>query len=147
MPKTDIEILEFIYNQPNHAASPVDLRSFIGENANRRISDLVHAKKIRSTASWLDDTPEMYVLDVEGEKLLAAHRQQIDQARQHEADRKAEADRKESSDRLKALIDKKKDYRHDFKVAAFTVFLTLIIEHHAYFLDLLKKALESVGLP
>lgn len=147
MPKSDLEILDFIESQPDRSAPTADLRSFIGDNADRRLYDLRSTHQIRRCGGWEYETPERYMLDIEGEKRLSARQQQIDEARQREADRKADADRREAAQRAQAIIDRKQKFRHDFHVAAFSVALTLLIEHLADILDLVKQALKVIGLP
>lgn len=77
-----------------------------------------------------------------GEDLLAAE----EQRRQQVADQKAEAAREKAANDAKAVLDKKKSRRHDFKVAAFTVILTLFLEHISEIVNFIKAAFRAIGL-
>lgn len=70
----------------------------------------------------------------------------FEQERQRRADEKAEAEAKQAAKDAKAILDKKQADRHDFKVAAFTVVLTLALEHCRDIVNLVKHALKALGL-
>lgn len=57
---------------------------------------------------------------------------------------KAQQAEQRETDRAQAVIDKKKDRRNQFLVAAFTVALTLFLEHFCDVVKFAKFALESV---
>lgn len=73
--------------------------------------------------------------------LSAEERRRNDAADQ--AARKAE---EKAADDAKAVIDKKQSFRHDFHVAAFSVALTLCLEHINDIADLVKTVLKSIAL-
>lgn len=55
------------------------------------------------------------------------------------ADDNAKHDEEKRSEQIQALKDKKQSFRHDFVVAAFSVLLTLAIEHIQEILDFVNK--------
>lgn len=86
--------------------------------------------------------PIAWRITVKGRDYLSACEQQLDQQRQQ----KAELQAKERVQRAQALLDKKHEFRHDFKVAAFTVAATLFLEHLPDVLKLLHRVLEMLGV-
>lgn len=78
-------------------------------------------------------------LRLEDERLAseekAAEEKANDQAQQAEHAR---------SEHAQVLSDKEKDYRHDFKVAAFSVGLTLLAEHLDDIIDFIKVTFEKI---
>lgn len=86
--------------------------------------------------SLLDE--DFYRLTPAGESALASFNEACDKARHDQAQKRAEDAAKRESDRAQVLADKKRDYRHDFKVAAFTVVLTLLVEHFGKIIDFVK---------
>lgn len=109
----DLDLLRAI------AADPVSFRP-ADEMSRRRVVSLRQGGYIRSR--W--DKPG-YVLMPKGADVLSA----IDDRAKQQAEDNARAAEKEQSDRLQLASDRKKDYRHDFVVAAFSVALTLCVEH------------------
>lgn len=130
MLKTDIEILEFIHGQPGHAADYDILRSFIGENAERRLSDLVHARLLKYDPHWNDNRSTTYALAAKGEALLAEHLQNVEKAIQRRADEDAEKER----DRLQAKTREAKNRWFSLLSAiigaAVGSVLTFLLDHH-----------------
>lgn len=142
MLKTDLDILAYINAQPDRTVVLDDLKAFIGDNANARLYEMKQAHLLRRDQHWNDSRPTTYTLGTKGEDLLASH----EQLAQQMADQKAQAAREKEANEAKAVLDKKKDYCHDFKVAAFTVILTLSIEHITEIINFIKDALKAVGL-
>ena len=62
------------------------------------------------------------------------------------ADQAARKAEEKAADDAKAVIDKKQSFRHDFHVAAFSVALTLCLEHINDIVDLVKTVLKSIAL-
>ena len=87
--KSDLEILLFIYRQPEHRSSLADLKAFIGENADRRISSLRLSHHIRQPGSWSAATPPPYILDIEGERLILAAQERAQEAAEKQAEEQA----------------------------------------------------------
>lgn len=77
-----------------------------------------------------------------GLSALSAHQDKVDREAQQHAQRAAERE----ADRANAIMDKKKDHRHDFAVAAFGGAVTLFFEHFGDLIDLLQLSLEKVLL-
>lgn len=69
-----------------------------------------------------------------------------EQAAEDHAREQAQQAEKDSSDRAQVLSDKKKDYRHDFAVAAFGAAVTLFVEHIGDIIDFSKVTVEKVLL-
>lgn len=68
------------------------------------------------------------------------------QLRQQMADQRAkEAEAKAAKD-AEVIINREKQFRHDFKVAAFTVILTLLLEHLPDIYKLIMDAFKSSWL-
>lgn len=86
--------------------------------------------------------PVAWRITTKGLDYLASFDQQLDQQRQQ----KAELQAKEQAQRAQALLDKKHEFRHDFKVAAFTVAATLFLEHLPDVCKLLHRVLEMLGI-
>lgn len=68
----------------------------------------------------------------------------LEQTRDEFADYKAQQSKQRDSDAVQAAVDKKKQRRHEYLVAAFTVALTLFLEHFPDIVELAKLALESL---
>lgn len=64
---------------------------------------------------------------------------EFEDAAQKMTDDNAKHDEEKRSEQLQALKDKKQSFRHDFVVAAFSVLLTLSIEHHQEILNFVNK--------
>lgn len=90
----------------------------------------------------INDWFTAFVATAAGIRALHDFKEQAQQMAQQQADE----DRKIAAKQVQAVIDKKKEFRHDFKVAAFTVVLTLGLEHIADFVNLLQRALKAIGL-
>ena len=93
MPKSNIEILSFIDSQPGSTVEIDALKAFIGENAERRVSDLVHDHVLRCDADWFSGDPALCSLGHRGDELLAAHQQVEENARQDRAYYEAQEER------------------------------------------------------
>lgn len=68
----------------------------------------------------------------------------LEQTRDEFADYKAQQAKQRDSDAVQAAVDKKKQLRHEYLVAAFTVALTLFLEHFLDIVELAKLAFESL---
>lgn len=66
------------------------------------------------------------------------------EAAKQKADEQAQQAEKDASDRAQVLSDKKKDYRHDFAVAAFGSAFTLFIEHVGDIIDFIEISVEKI---
>ncbi|MBR2798932.1 MAG: hypothetical protein IKE17_14495 [Clostridia bacterium] len=140
--KTDLDILDFISKQPDRKAGSMEIKAFIGDNASRRLNEMIRNRLVRCEPHWMDERLPDYYVDAKGEDLLATH----EQRRQQVADQKAEAAREKAANDAKAVLDKKKSHRHDFKVAAFTVILTLFLEHISEIVNFIKAVFKAIGL-
>jgi hypothetical protein len=86
----NIDILEFVYNHPDHAVDGDTLRAFIGENAERRAHDLVRSQQLHVESDWFGDGRRVYTLGPVGENLLAQHRQELEKLAEDVADKQAQ---------------------------------------------------------
>lgn len=84
------------------------------------------------------DSQEQYA------KEIATIRAELERTRQEFADYKAEQNKQHEADSLNAISEKKKLYRHEYRVAAFTVALTLFIEHFLDIVDLVQFLIEQL---
>ena len=75
---------------------------------------------------------------------IAAVRGELEQARKDLADYKASQDAQRRADIAQAVVDKKQDRRHEYLVAAFSVALTLLIEHFFDVIELSDRVFESL---
>lgn len=75
---------------------------------------------------------------------LKTLRSDLEQTRKELADLKADQDRQRNANAAQAIIDKKKQRRHEYLVAAFTVALTLLLEHFGDVIQLAKLAFKSI---
>lgn len=82
----------------------------------------------------------VYTVTDAGRLALQAHEDMV----KKEAQRKTDADRKEAAQDAKAAINRKKQFHHDFKVAAFTVILTLCLEHIGDIFEFVNHVLEYI---
>lgn len=64
--------------------------------------------------------------------------------RQRQADEDSQRHAQERAQREQAVMDAQRDHRHDFKVAAFSVGLTLLAEHFVDLVQLIQGAVEKV---
>lgn len=69
-----------------------------------------------------------------------------DRRRKEMADQEAQKAAEKRANDQKAVMDKKQSFRHDFHVAAFSVALTLCLEHINDIVDLVKTVLKSIAL-
>lgn len=91
---------------------------------------------------------------VDIERMADAHEKQLDEinalrtelekTRQELADYKAQQSEQHQSDAQQQIDDHRKLLRHDYLVAAFTVALTLFLEHFFDIADFLKPALKML---
>lgn len=58
---------------------------------------------------------------------------------EHTAQNNAKHDKEKRSKQLQAEKDKKQSFRHDFVVAGFSVFLTLVVQHIQEIFDFIQK--------
>lgn len=101
MLKTNLEILEFVNARPGHAADADALAAFIGDAADARLSDLLHAGLLRRSANWYASGPVVYTLTGSGFDSLARGQQQRQQRSDDRADQAAhEARAQHHADRL-----------------------------------------------
>lgn len=85
-------------------------------------------------------TPEgEEALRLEDERLAAEEKAAEEKARDQ-----AQHAEQARSERAQVLSDKEKDYRHDFKVAAFSVGLALLAEHLGDIIDFIKVTIEKI---
>lgn len=66
---------------------------------------------------------------------------EIEDAAQKMSEDNAKHDEEKRSEQLQALKDKKQSFNHDFVVAAFSVLLTLAVEHIQEILDFVNEIL------
>lgn len=138
--RTTLEILDQIHSYPGHTMPMDDLYAFIGHDGRRVASDLSAKRLIRTNAlTCMVDPLAVFScsVDVAGMEMLAAHRSLLDD--QHH--QQAEANRKQRLNDIQRIRDRKRQYRHDFKVAAFTVAFTLLLEHFTDILNFIKNLL------
>ena len=93
MPRANIDILSFIYSRPGCAVELDALKSYIGDNADRRVSDLVHDHVLKCDSNWYGAGPAVCSLGHRGDELLAAHQQAEQQAREDRAYYEAQEER------------------------------------------------------
>ena len=104
MPKSNVEICEFVYNQPDHRVNAETLAAFIGESAERRLSDLYHENLLARSSNWYGDGSIVYSLSGKGFDLLAQTQQAYQQRAQDRADQAAyEARAQQHADYLAEL--------------------------------------------
>ena len=104
MPKSNVEICEFVYDQPDHRAYAETLVAFIGDSAERRLSDLVHESLLARSSNWYGDGSIVYSLSGKGFDLLAQTQQAYQQRAQDRADQAAyEARAQQHADYLAGL--------------------------------------------
>lgn len=130
MPKTDIEILSFVDSSPEHQADAYALRGFIGENADRRISDMLASRLLKVDLNWFSDRPAIYSLDASGDRLLADHQQRLDD----EIHRRADQQTEKEIDRLHAESLERRGRMSNLTSAILGAIvgalLTFLLDHH-----------------
>ena len=84
--------------------------------------------------------PEAFRMTIAASDYLQA----LDQEAQERADQRAAAEREKRADKSQAVVDRKQKLRHDYKVAAFTVILTLFVEHIGDILNFVKVTLVPI---
>ena len=89
MLKSNLEILEYVHSCPNHSVDADTLAAFIGDSAERRLSDLFHDSLLARSSNWYSDGPVVYSLSGKGFDLLARNEQE----RQRRADDEARDER------------------------------------------------------
>lgn len=89
MLKSNLEILDYVHSCPNHTVDADTLAAFIGDSAERRLSDLFHDNLLARSSNWYSDGPVIYSLSGKGFDLLA----QNEQERQRRADDEARNER------------------------------------------------------
>ena len=75
---------------------------------------------------------------------VASLKAELEQLRQELADFQAEQQAQHEANAIKADLDAKKAFRHDYCVGAFGVALTLAIEHHREICDFVRGAVIFV---
>ena len=124
MPKTDVEIVQFVFNRPDHSADMPALRAFIGDTADRRVLSMVHAHLLKCSSNWFgEQRTALYSVDSAGEALLAEHYRQLKQAR----DEKSQRERQREEDRAYAAANDRKKRKHDYLVAVFQALVAFIL--------------------
>ena len=83
------------------------LKSFIGDNADRRVSDLVHDHVLRCDADWFGPGPALCSLGFRGDELLAAHQQVEQKARDDRAYYEAHEERHRLESEALAKINRR----------------------------------------
>ena len=94
----------------------------------------------------INDLANVYRIDAARSLDGCQHLQELEQLAQKMADDNAKSDAKERAQQANARVNEKKLFRHDFKVAAFTVILTLGLEHIADIVNFFKRTLEAIRL-
>lgn len=89
MLKSNLEILEYVHSCPNHSVDADTLAAFIGDSAERRLSDLVHGGLLARSSNWYGDGPVVYSLSGKGFDLLAQTQHANQQRAQDRADQAA----------------------------------------------------------
>lgn len=69
-----------------------------------------------------------------------------DRRRKELADQDAQKAAEKRANNQKAVMDKKQSFRHDFHVAAFSVTLTLCLEHIDDIVDFVKTVFKGIAL-
>lgn len=93
----------------------------------------------RSDAERLFNPPEQ-----EPAPLTPAERIELElkQVAQQMSDQQAEQEKEKRSEQLQAAKDKKQGYRHDFKVAVFSILAAFALEHFQDILNLIQEILR-----
>ena len=86
-------------------------------------------------------------LDALHQAALAAEQehQRIQQLSKQVADDRAYAERQKLTHDAKVAADQRKQYAHDFKVAAFSIAGALLVEHFGVVVDFISKVVEYVS--
>lgn len=79
------------------------------------------------------------------DRLLALYalREERAYSAQQQREQEAKQDAEHRAQRQQAVVDKKKDYRHDFHIACFSVLFALALEHAGDIIDFIQRFLES----
>ena len=88
----------------------------------------------------IDHDAIQYKITMDGHEYLYSRKKLA----QKVADDKADADTKSRANIAQIDLNQKKLFRHDFKVAAFTVILTLVFEHIGDIVNLIKRVADMV---
>ena len=107
MLKSNLDILSFIDSQPERAVALDALKAYIGDNADRRVSDLVHDHVLRCDSNWYGDGPAVCSLGFRGDELLAVHQQAEQQARDDRAYYEAQEERHRQEAEALARINRR----------------------------------------
>lgn len=99
----------------------------------------IHTEMQKTSKHTGETTKELESLRGE----VVSLRAELDSSNQRLADHISRQEEQRKADTVQAEIDKKKQLRHEYKVTAFSVLLTLAIEH---FFDLMKLAQSLVDL-
>ncbi|MBE5774430.1 MAG: hypothetical protein E7337_10930 [Clostridiales bacterium] len=104
MLKSNLEILEYVHSCPNHSVDADTLAAFIGDSAEKRLSDLYHENLLARSSNWYGDGVVVYSLSGKGFDLLAKTHQTNQQRAQDRADQAAnEARAQQHADYLAGL--------------------------------------------
>ena len=107
MSKSNIDILSFVDSQPGRAIEIDALNAYIGDNAERRVSDLVHDHVLKCDSDWYGSGPAILSLDSRGDELLAAHQQAEQQARDNRSYYEAQEERHRQEAEALARINRR----------------------------------------
>ena len=145
MTASTARILARIRRAPGGVIKTDDLCAFIGERDEEMVEylrdeGLIEVVDYKPGSDGLTILMDSFRLTVRGTEMLEAHQEAVEK----ECRDKADQHRKQLADDAKAEIQQHKSFRNDLKVAAFTVALTLLIEHGAEVFQFLKGALEAV---
>ena len=97
------------------------------------------------TGAMMADTEKTARHTEDTAREIASLRAELEQARQDLARYKAEQREQRETDSRQVYLNTKKAFRHDYCVGAFSVVITLAIEHLTELYNLLDLLIEFVG--
>lgn len=138
-------ILVRIRRAPGGVIKADDLCAFIGERDEETVeylrdAGLIEVVDYKPGSDGLTILMNSFRLTVRGAEMLEAHQEAVEKERRAEADK----NREKEADDVKAIIKEKKSFRNNLKVAAFTVVLTLLLEHCMEVFQFLKTVFKAV---
>ena len=98
---------------------------------------------IGMTAEMMDDTRQTAQNTSNTVQEIESLRSDLERARNDLASYKAEQAEQREADCRQADLNAKKAFRHDYHVAAFSIVITLAIEHFAEIYDFLRLFVKS----
>lgn len=121
MIQIEIDLLRRLYNGETITLSDLneDSRAAMRALARRRL--VLH--------DWITSDPGRFVITSLGRRELLAAEDAAKQAADQKAEARAQQEERDRANAFNAAKNKRKQFRHDFMVAAFSVALTLLIEH------------------